>query len=98
MIFHHILSDLVSDFLKGSKRGFKYFFWTYFLPWESPIGCNKNLCRPLKTFVCVSLRYRKFHGGSVEIVVVVCGNMCGQMCGKIDKLLDWNKNWCGCRY
>ena len=23
MIFHHILLDLVSDFLKGSNRGFK---------------------------------------------------------------------------
>ena len=20
------------------------------------------------------------------------------MCGKIEKLLDWNKNWCGSRY
>ena len=36
--------------------------------------------------------------GSVEIVVVVCGKICGNMCGKIEKLLDWNKNWCGSRY
>ena len=54
---------------------------------ESLIGCNTNLCRPLKTFVCISLRYRKRCGGSVEIVIVVygkiCGNMCGKMCGKI---------------
>ena len=38
----------------------------------------------------------------MEIVVVVfgknCGNMCSKMCGKIEKLLDWNKNWCGSRY
>ena len=38
----------------------------------------------------------------MEIVVVVCGkicgNMCGKMCGKIEKLSDWNKNWCGSRY
>ena len=27
-----------------------------------------------------------------------CGNMCSKMCGKIEKLLDWNKNWCGSRY
>ena len=33
-------------------------------------------------------------GGGVAIVVVVCG----EMCGKIEKLLDWNKNWCGSRY
>ena len=24
-----------------------------------------------------------------------CGNMCSKMCGKIEKLSDWNKNWCG---
>ena len=115
MSFHHILLDLVSDFGKGPKRGFKKTFldlfselakslqptlesssiqttepivkchtilemgshdlsphtfgsgliferapkgviknnWTSFLPRESLIGCNKNLCRPLKTFVCV---------------------------------------------
>ena len=33
------------------------------------------------------------------IVVVVCGKICGKMCGKmcdkIEKLSDWNKNWCG---
>ena len=38
----------------------------------------------------------------MEIVVVVCGkncgNMCSKMCGKIEKLSDWNKNWCGSRY
>ena len=38
----------------------------------------QNLCRPLKTFACVSLRYRK--------------------CCKIEKLSDWNTNWCGSRY
>ena len=30
----------------------------------------------------------------MAIVVVVCG----KMCGKLEKLLDWNKNWCGSRY
>ena len=45
----------------------------------------QNLCRPLKTFVCVSLRYRKHQG--VAIVVVVCGKICGKMCGKMcDKM------------
>ena len=38
----------------------------------------------------------------MEIVVVVCGkncgNMCSKMCGKIEKLSDWNTNWCGSRY
>ena len=38
----------------------------------------------------------------MEIVVVVCGkncgNMCSKMCGNIEKLSDWNKNWCGSRY
>ena len=53
-----------------------------------------NLCSPLKAFACVSLRYIKRCGGLVAIVVVVCG----EMCGKIEKLLDWNKNWCGSRY
>ena len=33
MIFHHIFSDLISDFGKGPKRGFKK-NWTYFLPRE----------------------------------------------------------------
>ena len=93
---HTFISGL--RFFKGLQKVFFYnFFWTYFLPRESLIGCNKNLCRPLKTFVCVSLRYRKRCGGSVEIVVVVCGkncgNMCSKMCGKIEKLSDWNKNW-----
>ena len=82
MIFYHILSNLVSDFLKGSKRVLKNYFWTYFLPRESLIGCNKNLYMPLKIFLCVSLRYRKHCEGSVEIVVVVCGKICGNMCGK----------------
>ena len=56
----------------------------------------QNLCRPLKTFACGSLRYRKRWGwgGGVTIVVEVCG----EMCGKIEKLSDWNKNWCGNRY
>ena len=56
------------------------------------------ICRPLKTFACVSLRYRKRHGGWVAIVVVVCGKICGKMCGKIEKLSDGNKNWCVSRY
>ena len=30
----------------------------------------------------------------MAILVVVCG----KMCGKIEKLSDWNKNWCGSRY
>ena len=38
----------------------------------------------------------------MEIVVVVCGkicgNMCSEICGKIEKLSDWDKNWCGSRY
>ena len=37
-------------------------------------------------------------GGWVAIVVVVFGKICGKMCGKIEKLSDWNKNWCGSRY
>ena len=48
---------------------------------------------PLKTFACVSLRYRNCYGG-MAIVVVVCGNICG----KIEKLLDQNKIWCGTKY
>ena len=63
MIFHHILLDLVSDFLKGSKRGFKKIFLDLFSANVDLIGCNKNICRPLKTFVCVSPRYRKHCGG-----------------------------------
>ena len=35
-------------------------------------------------------------------MVVVCGKICSkifcEMCGKIEKLLDWNKNWCGSIY
>ena len=97
MIFHHILLDLVSDFYMAPKGSFKKTIFGLIL-------CNTNLCRPLKTFVCVYLRYRKCcgGGGAVEIVVVVCGkicgNMCSKMCGKLLKLLDWNKNWCGSRY
>ena len=34
----------------------------------------------------------------MAILVVVCGKIYGQMCGKIEKLSDWNKNWCGSRY
>ena len=52
----------------------------------------QNLCRPLKTFACVSLRYRKVVGGWMTILVVVCGKMGGKMGGKIEKLSDWNKN------
>ena len=59
----------------------------------------QNICRPLKTFACVSLRYRKRCGGGwMAILVVVCGKICGKMCGKIEKLSDWNKNLCGSIY
>ena len=37
----------------------------------------------------------------VIVVVVygkICGKICDKMCGKIEKLSDWNKNWCGSRY
>ena len=35
MIFHHRLSDLVSDFLKGSKKGLKKLFFDLFsAKWE----------------------------------------------------------------
>ena len=47
----------------------------------------------VKTFVCVSLRYRKCHGG-----IVVCGKICGNIgigidigFGKIEALSDWKK-------
>ena len=40
-------------------------------------GLSKHL------YVC--LRYRKHCGGSVEIVVVVCGLICGNRCGKMEK-------------
>ena len=30
----------------------------------------------------------------MAILVMVCG----KMCGKIEKLSDWNKNWCGSIY
>ena len=92
---HNFLSDI--QFLKRLQKVF-FLIGPYFLPRESLIGCNKILCRPLKTFVCVSLRYRKHCGGSVEIVVVVCGRICGNMCGKMDFFLDWNTNLCGSRY
>ena len=29
------------------------------------------------------------------IMIVVCGKIGGKNCGKIEKLSDWNKNWCG---
>ena len=32
--------------------------------------------------------------GWVAKVVMVCG----KLCGKIEKLSDWNKNWCGSRH
>ena len=51
------------QFFKGLKKGLKKYFWTCFLPRESLIGCNTNLCRPLKFFLCVSLRYRNVVGG-----------------------------------
>ena len=28
----------------------------------------------------------------------MCGKICGEMCGKIEKLSDWNTNWCVSRY
>ena len=34
----------------------------------------------------------------MAIVVVVFGKIYCKMCGKIEKLSDWNKNWCGSRY
>ena len=37
-------------------------------------------------------------GGWMAILVVICGKICGKMCGKIEKLSDWNKNWCDSRY
>ena len=77
------------QFLKGLQKGLKKTSFGLIFCQGSLIGCNTNLCSPLKTFVC---------GGSVEIVVVVCGKICGNMCGKIEKLSDWNKNWCGSRY
>ena len=40
------------------------------------------IIRPLKTFACVSLRYRKRCWG-VTIVVVVCGKICGKICDKM---------------
>ena len=42
MIFHHILSDLVPDFGKSNKKGFKkHLYKTYFLPMEGLIGSTK---------------------------------------------------------
>ena len=34
----------------------------------------------------------------VKCVVKYVVKMCGEICGKIEKVLDWNKNWCGSRY
>ena len=31
----------------------------------------------------------------VKFVVKSVVNICGKNCGEIEKLLDWNKNWCG---
>ena len=28
----------------------------------------------------------------------VLNQLCGKICGKMEKMLDWNKNWCGSRY
>ena len=42
MIFHYILSDLVPNFGKGPKRGFKKnLVWTYFMPREGLIRSTK---------------------------------------------------------
>ena len=48
----------------------------------------QNLYRPLKTFACVYLRYRKHHGGVGGDSGCACDKNCGKMCGKIEKLLD----------
>ena len=40
-------------------------------------GKIENSHRPLKTFACVSPRYRKHCGGG-GIVVVVCAKVCGK--------------------
>ena len=45
-------------------------------------------------FLTLPLGTENIVGGWVAIVVVVCG----KICGKIEKLSDWNKNWCGVRY
>ena len=59
----------------------------------------QNLCRPLKTFACVSLRYRHYYGGWVAIVVVVCGVKCVVKCVvKLKNCQIGEKNWCGSRY
>ena len=31
----------------------------------------------------------------VNIDYPIMVEVCGKMCGKIEKLSDWNKNWCG---
>ena len=31
----------------------------------------------------------------VKFVVKSVVNICGKNCGEIEKLSDWNKNWCG---
>ena len=54
--------------------------------------------QPLKTFACVSLRYKKYPWWGVCVCVAIVVVVCGEMCGKIEKLSDWNKNWCGSRY
>ena len=45
-------------------------------------GKIENFCSHLKTFACVSVRYRNIIGG---LLVLVCGKICGcgKMCGKI---------------
>ena len=60
-----------------------------------------ELCLPLKIFAGLSKHLPVFLlgtenvvGGWMAILVVVCG----KMCGNIEKLSDWNKNWCGSRY
>ena len=66
MIFHHILLDLVSDFLKGSKRGLKKLFLNLFYAIKIFAGLSKHL------YVFI-LGTENVVVGAVEIVVVVCG-------------------------
>ena len=91
-------SDLVSDFCKGSKRGFKITIFLLIFLFLDAIKIFAGLSKLLYVFLLGTENIVDL----VEIVVVVCGkmcgNMCGKMCGKIDFFWDWNKNLCGSRY
>ena len=57
--------------------------------------CRQIFASPSKSLqACQNIRYRKHCMGWVVIVVVVCF----KIWGKIEKLSDWNKNWCGSRF